>query len=96
MKHKFSKTLTLSLVFVLIAFSLVLVSGCEANAAKSGAITQTSGAKAEIEAISDYSVPLAAPVADASTAFDSTPVRGAAPIQQPPVSREHASEESNP
>ena len=96
MKHKFLKPLTLTLGFVLIAFSLVLASGCEGSAAKSGAISQTSGAKAEMEAVSDYSVPLAAPVADASAAFDSTPVRGATPIVQPPVSRERASEQPNP
>ena len=89
MKHTFFRTLTLSLTFLLIASVLVFASGCEAT-------NVSSKAQSNVEIISDYSVPLAAPASDASEAFDSTPVRGAAPIAQPPVSRERATEAPKP
>lgn len=89
MKHTFIRTLTLSLAFLMIASVLVFTSGCEAT-------NVSSKAQSNVETISDYSVPLAAPAPDTSEAFDSTPVRGAAPIAQPPVARERATEAPNP
>ena len=89
MKHTFYRTLTLSLAFLMIASVLVFASGCESTRVSSKA--QTS-----VETISDYTVPLAAPAPDTSEAFDSTPVRGAAPIAHPPVARERATEAPNP
>ncbi len=89
MKHTFYRTLTLSLAFLMIASVLAFASGCEAT--KDSSKSQTS-----VETISDYTVPLAAPAPDTSEAFDSTPVRGAAPIAHPPVSRESATEAPNP
>ena len=89
MKHTFFRTLTLSLAFLMIASVLAFASGCESTRV-------SSKAQSNVEAISDYSVPLAAPQSDTSEAFDSTPVRGAAPIAHPPVARERASEAPNP
>ena len=89
MKHTSFRTIILSLAFVLIAFSVMLSGGCEPTSV-------SSKAQSNVEIISDYSVPLAAPASDASEAFDSTPVRGAAPIAQPPVSRERATEAPKP
>ena len=89
MKHTFYRTLTLSLAFLMIASVLVFASGCEAT-------NVSSKAQSNVETISDYSVPLAAPAPDTSEAFDSTPVRGAAPIAHPPVARERATEAPNP
>ncbi len=91
MKHTFLRVLTLTLAFLMIASVLVFVSGCEVT----GSSKATEDATA-VETISDYSVPLAAPQSDTSEAFDSTPVRGAAPIAHPPVARERASEAPNP
>ena len=89
MKHTFYRTLTLSLAFLMIASVLVFASGCESTRV-------SSKAQSNAEAISDYSVPLAEPAPDTSEAFDSTPVRGAAPIAHPPVARERATEAPNP
>ena len=89
MKHTFYRTLTLSLAFLMIASVLVFASGCESTRV-------SSKAQSNAEAISDYSVLLAAPALDTSEAFDSTPVRGAAPIAHPPVARERATEAPNP
>ena len=89
MKHTFYRTLTLSLAFLMIASVLAFASGCEST-------NVSSKAQSNVEAISDYSVPLAAPAPDTSEAFDSTPVRGAAPIAHPPVARERATEAPNP
>ena len=90
MKHTFYRTLTLSLAFLMIASALVLA-GCKATGS-----SKTAHDTAAVETISDYSVPLAAPAPDTSEAFDSTPVRGAAPIAHPPVARERAIEAPNP
>ena len=89
MKHAFFRTLTLSLASLMIASVLAFASGCEST-------NVSSKAQSNVEAISDYSVPLAAPAPDTSEAFDSTPVRGAAPIAHPPVARERATEAPNP
>ncbi len=89
MKHTFYRTLTLSLAFLMIASVLVFASGCESTRV-------SSKVQSNVEAISDYSVPLAAPVPDTSAAFDSTPICGAAPIAHPPVARERATEAPNP
>lgn len=91
MKHTLIRTLTLSLAFLMIASVLVFASGCEATGS-----SKATGDAAAVETISDYSVPLAAPQSDASEAFDSTPVRGSAPIAQPPVARARATEAPNP
>lgn len=93
MKQTFLRILTLSLAFLMIASVLVFVSGCEATG---NSKAQSTGDAAAVETISDYSVPLAAPQSDTSEAFDSTPVRGAAPIAHPPVARERATEAPNP
>ena len=90
MKHTLIRTLTLSLAFLMIA-SVLVFAGCEATGS-----SKATGDAAAVETISDYSVPLAAPAPDTSEAFDSTPVRGAAPIAHPPVARERATEAPNP
>ena len=93
MKHTFLRILTLSLTFLMTVSVLVFVSGCETTGTSK---EQATGDAATVETISDYSVPLAAPQSDTSEAFDSTPVRGAAPIAHPPVARERASETPSP
>ena len=92
LKHTLIRTLTLSLTFLMIA-SVLVFTGCKATA---GSDAQSNTDAAAVETISDYTVPLAAPQSDTSEAFDSTPVRGAAPIAHPPVARERATEAPNP